>query len=54
MNLAPAFTARSTRSVVNTVPAPTQHSREFLCHNLIDSSAAAVLECNFCNKEDHP
>ena len=43
MNLAPAFTARSTCSVVNTVPAPTNISGNFCAIILIDSSAAAVL-----------
>ena len=43
INFAPAFTARSTCSVVSTVPAPTSISGNSLAIIRIDSSAAAVL-----------
>ena len=42
MNFAPAFTARSTCSVVRTVPAPTNISGNCSAIIRIDSSAAAV------------
>ena len=42
MNFAPAFTARSTCSVVSTVPAPTSISGYLSVIILMDSSAAAV------------
>ena len=43
MNFAPAATARSTCSVVSTVPAPVSISGSSLVNVLITSSAAAVL-----------
>ena len=42
MNFAPAFTARSTCSVVRTVPAPTNMSGNSFAMIRMDSSAAAV------------
>ena len=42
MNFAPAFTARSTCSVVRTVPAPTNISGHSFAMMRMDSSAAAV------------